>query len=64
MLHRTSIEPVRFTRDDPDLRVRAVRGVGFRYVCACGVKGARVGSYHQARIDAASHRQEVLDAER
>jgi hypothetical protein len=56
VLHRIGVLPVRFTRDHPELQVRAVRIVGYRFVCSCGEEGRTRNTYALARIDAAGHR--------
>lgn len=56
MLHATHVEPHRIGFDHPELSVRAVRVVGYRFLCSCGERGKSRGTYALARIDAQAHR--------
>ena len=62
MMIDVRVEPVRVLYDDPGLLVRVRKGVGFRYVCSCGVTGSRRNSHAVARLDGIEHR-EVMSEE-
>jgi hypothetical protein len=63
VLHACRIVPVRVGRDDAELRVRAVRVVGYRFVCSCGATGRSRPTYALARADNADHRRESAGGE-
>jgi hypothetical protein len=54
---------VRVGRDDPDLRVRAVRIVGYRFACSCGHRGQSRPTYALARAASEAHRRERASGE-
>jgi len=64
VLHACRIVPVRVGRDDAELRVRAVRVVGYRFVCSCGARGKSRSAFAVARLDAREHRASAADSER
>jgi hypothetical protein len=63
VLHVTHVEPYRLSYDHPDLRVRAVRVIGYHFVCSCGEVGKKRPTYAGARIDAGAHRAVTDDSE-
>jgi hypothetical protein len=63
VLHAFRIVPVRVGRDDAELRVRAVRVVGYRFVCSCGARGSSRAVYAVARLDAREHRALAAESE-
>jgi hypothetical protein len=63
VLHACRIVPVRVGRDDAELRVRAVRVVGYRFVCSCGATGRSRPTFGLAREAAAEHRREHTGGE-
>jgi hypothetical protein len=56
VLHATHVEPVKVTFQHPELAVRAVKIVGYRFACSCGESGSKRDTYALARIDAQAHR--------
>jgi hypothetical protein len=63
VLHACRIVPVRVGRDDAELRVRAVRVVGYRFICSCGARGKSRAAFAIARLDAREHRAHTAESE-
>lgn len=57
--HHLSVVPVRLRVRLDDLRVDAVRGVGYRWVCSCGERGRVERSVAIARAAGRAHRAAI-----
>jgi hypothetical protein len=56
MLHSCRIVPIRLRLELEGESSARLRGVGYRFVCRCGVEGDRRRRYSEARADGLAHR--------